>query len=161
MRQRHTQINAAGSLHFVTTVTRIRGFRFIDDESCNNVLRCFEHYREKCRIDCVGYVLMPDHFHALLFQLHAEPAVSDLMQSFKQHTSGMLGVRVNLGRSLWKAGYDDVAVPSGAGITKLNYLHDNPVRAGFVTDQGQFRWSSIHDYLGTGKGIVTIRHLFT
>lgn len=100
MRQRHLQLNVAGSNHFVTTVTRIRGLRFVHEEDCQNVLRCFEYYRVRHAIDCIGYVLMPDHFHALLHQETANAGIPALIKSFKQHTSKMLGLHENLGQPL-------------------------------------------------------------
>jgi hypothetical protein len=38
---------------------------------------------------------------------------------------------------------------------RLNYLHKNPVRAGFVTEESQWRWSSAYDYAG-GKGALEL-----
>ncbi len=33
---------------------------------------------------------------------------------------------------------------------RINYIHDSPVRAGFVVKPDHWRWSSAHDYCGTG-----------
>ncbi len=38
-------------------------------------------------------------------------------------------------------------------LQKLNYLHDNPVRAGFVNEPEHWRWSSATDYAG-GAGLL-------
>jgi putative transposase len=159
MRQRHSRLNFVGSIHFVTTVTRIRGFRFVDEDACQNILKCFEYYRERRHIDCAGYVLMPDHFHALLRQSTENGTVSELMKDFKQHTSSMLTSRANLQHTLWHSRYDDVPVPIDACHTKLQYIHANPVRSGLVAQAEDYRWSSIHDYLGREKGIVTLLFL--
>lgn len=41
---------------------------------------------------------------------------------------------------------------------KLDYLHDNPVKAGFVNEAHQYTYSSAIDYCG-GKGMVLIEFL--
>lgn len=38
---------------------------------------------------------------------------------------------------------------------RLNYLHNNPVEAGFVTSSEHWRWSSAYDYSG-GRGLVDL-----
>lgn len=38
---------------------------------------------------------------------------------------------------------------------RLDYLHDNPVEAGFVTSPEHWRWSSAYDYCG-GKGVIDL-----
>lgn len=38
---------------------------------------------------------------------------------------------------------------------RLNYLHDNPVRAGFIPEAKHWLWSSAYDYQG-GKGLLDI-----
>ncbi len=68
MIQRHLRTAFPGTIHFVTTVTRARGSLFVRAEECNAMLRIFEQYRARGHIKCLGYVLMPDHFHALLYQ---------------------------------------------------------------------------------------------
>ena len=43
--------------------------------------------------------------------------------------------------------------------TKLNYLHDNPVRAGLVKEPSHYLYSSAVDYEGK-KGLTAIDFLF-
>lgn len=39
---------------------------------------------------------------------------------------------------------------------RLNYLHQNPVRAGFVTEPQFWQYSSAMDYYGVGKGMLEV-----
>lgn len=43
---------------------------------------------------------------------------------------------------------------------KLNYLHNNPVRAGIVSQPEHYLYSSAVDYYTTGKGLIEIEHLY-
>jgi len=38
---------------------------------------------------------------------------------------------------------------------KINYIHDNPVRRGYVDHPEDWRYSSARDYIGT-KGIIPV-----
>jgi len=46
------------------------------------------------------------------------------------------------------------------GMQKLNYLHNNPVRAGIVYEPQHYVYSSAVDYYTKGKGLLPIVHLF-
>ncbi|MBX9852075.1 MAG: hypothetical protein K2X86_09985 [Cytophagaceae bacterium] len=41
---------------------------------------------------------------------------------------------------------------------KLDYIHDNPVEAGFVEKPEDWLWSSARDYVG-GKGLLEILYI--
>ncbi len=43
---------------------------------------------------------------------------------------------------------------------KLDYLHDNPVRAGIVKHGEEYNYSSAIDYSTTKKGKLDIKHLY-
>ena len=44
-------------------------------------------------------------------------------------------------------------------IQKLNYLHDNPVRAGIVFEPHQYVYSSAADYFTERKGLLPVERL--
>ena len=41
-------------------------------------------------------------------------------------------------------------------IQKLEYIHNNPVLAGFVDCGEEWKYSSAMDYYGTGKGLLDL-----
>jgi putative transposase len=149
MRRRHQQLDFAGSAHFVTTVTRERGSWFVADATCAEILSLFEQYRAWYAVECFGYVLMPDHLHVLLRQSNDGPFVPDLLASFKGETSKSLWIPGLSPKSLWRAHYDDVPIPGAdAAMTRLEYMHANPVRSSLVATDAEYRWSSAPFYHG-------------
>jgi putative transposase len=157
MLRRHQQLDFAGSLHFVTLVTLERGAWFTSDECCRAILESFEFCRSKVGVECLGYVLMPDHLHALLWQQKDEQSISKLVQDFKKFTSRKLQPVDYPGDTLWHIRYDDVPVPGpDAAKTKLAYMHGNPVRRGLVQRPEDYLWSSAVDYVEMQAGIVTV-----
>jgi putative transposase len=157
MRRRHNQIGYAGVLHFVTTVTKVRGDWFVDEGICRSILKLFDSHLSRFKLDCFGYVLMPDHLHCLLLQVDEGQIVSNFMRMFKTESSKRVTVPDYSGETLWCECYDDVPVPGkDAAITKLNYMLNNPVRRGIVNYSLDYPWSSAKEHFGVGKGIVKI-----
>jgi len=42
---------------------------------------------------------------------------------------------------------------------RLEYIHNNPVEAGFVTAPENWQWSSAMDYYETGKGKISLKYI--
>ena len=160
MRRRHERLAFDGSVHFVTLVTRVRGNWFADENICTQVLQWFEGYRAKFGLICYGYVLMPDHLHALLQQTGDGNPISDAVGGFKRMTA-MKSRPFNYPQgSLWRTTYDDVLVPgSEAAKTKLVYMHNNPIRRGMVEFPEGFRWSSAAWYTYDTEEIIKLERL--
>jgi hypothetical protein len=56
---------------------------------------------------------------------------------------------------LWQARYFDFTCRRTRDIAnKLDYIHDNPVKAGLVRHAGEWRWSSAGFYSKRGKPMV-------
>lgn len=160
MRQHHRRYGFAGSIHFITVVTRVRGLIFVEDSICRRILECFEYHRRKQALDCYGYVLMPDHIHALLVQKGDGFPVIEMMRGFKSWTSRSASFKMTRNSPLWRTHYDDVPVPgTDAMVTKIDYIHYNPVRRGLVQGPMDYAWSSANDIYADRVGMVTICRL--
>lgn len=157
MLRRHNALNFPGSLHFVTTVTAVRGAWFTSDEVCKRILEVFEQNRKRYGLLCLGYVLMPDHVHAILYQPNDSANVSRFMRRFKSETAFLSKPTAYPGEPLWRRRFDDVSLPGmEAVMTRLRYVHGNPVRRGIVTQPEEFQWSSAKAYYGGEHGVVEI-----
>jgi putative transposase len=144
-------------VHFATTVAERRGFWFQDPQLCTELLSLFEAYRQRNSLYCLGYVLMPDHLHAVLVQTTEDGTVSRMMEHFKRFTSHRL-LRAHCPQAEgWRDLFDDVPVPGSHAIwTKLNYLHWNPCHKGLCTSPEQYQWSSARWYCLQKPGIVQL-----
>jgi putative transposase len=157
MLRRHKQLSYAGSVHFITTVTTVRGRWFVSPSVCTDILSVFENVRADLGIACLGYVLMPDHFHALLVQRDEGMYIAEMMRRFKRKTSTAFHPVGYSSRSLWQRRYDDVLVPGSDAVwTKLNYIHQNPVKAKLATTAEAYPYSSARDFANIQSGIVKI-----
>jgi len=119
----------------------------------------------------VGYVLMPSHIHLLMGMKKIEN-LSRFIQTFKSLSSRRIK-RLNLGRfdnqlrgyahfRLWRPRFDDVIIQSEKQFrVKLDYIHNNPVKAGLVSNAVDWKYSSASDWLANKPGLIRIDKRFT
>jgi len=102
-----------------------------------------------------GYVFMPSHLHLVLFI--AGNHLADFMRDFKKYVSQKVAVDRGMTAGIWMPRYDRVVIRSEKVMrTKLEYMHQNPVRAGLVATAVEWQWSSARDYLRDEPGLLPI-----
>jgi putative transposase len=58
---------------------------------------------------------------------------------------------------MWERRYDDNRIQSRKEMRSvLQYIHGNPVRAEIASCPEDYRWSSIHNYMGNGRFLIGI-----
>jgi len=129
-----------------------------------------------------AWCIMSNHVHLIA---SATPAIclNDIVRDFKKFTSNqivaaikrepesrkewLIGIYKYAGKyhrkkiihKFWKDGFDCFELFSNHVIDqKVNYIHDNPVRAGMVDAAEDYVFSSARDYAG-GKGLVRVELL--
>ena len=109
----------------------------------------------------ISYVIMPSHIH-LLLGFHDISKLSKFVQTFKSITSRQT-MRLSLKElqendyKLWKPRFDDLIVNSEKQLKiKMEYIHNNPVKAGFVEHAEDWTYSSAVDWLTARRGLLSI-----
>jgi REP element-mobilizing transposase RayT len=110
--------------------------------------RVIHERREEHGFLVTAWVLLPDHWHAILFPRHPL-TISEVMESIKVSSTR----RINHGRGarglLWQPRFFDRAVRTvNEYHEKVRYIHENPVKAGLASRPEDWAWSSVHDYTG-------------
>ena len=120
---------------------------------------------------------MPSHFHIILCLHPCKGMVSDIMRDIKKYSAwdildaieddgqvelvklfrqaavGISGQR----RKLWMPRFDDQVIRSREMmLTKLEYIHANPVRAGLVTDPVDYKYSSARNYILGDQSVLEV-----
>ena len=91
----------------------------------------WHHQREVIR--CLGYVVMPDHFH-FVFRLGDKWELAKLMKILSQFTARKINLRLRRTGRLWRKGYFDHRISDDDDLqNQIEYLRQNPVRAGYVS----------------------------
>ncbi len=169
-------------LYFVTfTITNWIDL-FIRNEYKDILLQSIQYCQKEKDLELYGWCIMTSHVHSLIGTKGNE--LRNIMRDLKRHTSEQLHKAIQNNRTesrrewiLWhmeraaklKAGNSKFQLwqPESHPIElfnneiahqKLNYTHYNPVEAGFVTKEEDWKYSSAIDYNG-GKGLLEIIHL--
>jgi putative transposase len=93
-----------------------------------------------------AYVVMPDHVHVLLAP-HGCGLIA-VMRDFKQLATHRLAQAGRRAGPLWQPRYFDHILRHARDFSeKLDYIHRNPVEAGFAATPTDWRWSSAAAYV--------------
>jgi len=159
------------SPYFITTNTVDRRPIFHDIHLANILMENIDYYRAKMKFLFIGYVIMPNHFHAI-FIPQASYTISDIMRNIKYHTAKDIHIHIQ-GRSgpgpdlrwlesgqIWQARfYDEVIENDKELIIKLDYIHYNPVKSGLTQDAVDYKYSSARNYYLNDHSIIKIDHI--
>lgn len=112
--------------------------------------------------DIHAYVLMTNHVHLLLTP-QQENSISKTMQSVGRRYVQYFNFRQNRSGTLWEGRYKATLIDSERYLlTCYRYIEMNPVRAGMVSQPGEYPWSS---YLCHAEGepdtLISDHELFT
>ncbi len=110
------------------------------------VLDALAKSRHKLSFRLCGYVLMPDHWHALIETIFPL-TISRVVQDVKWTAAGSLNRARRTRGTVWQHQFWDRFVRHGQEFRdRLAYMHLNPVRKGMVEKPEDWRWSSYHDF---------------
>ena len=114
---------------------------------------------------CVGFVVMPNHVHALVW-FPDERQISLTMNKWKELSSRNISAvyeaqfhsyasMMTDTSTVWQSRYYDFNIHSNEKLhEKLQYIHNNPVRARLANDMCDWPWSSARWYFrGQSVGI--------
>lgn len=128
-------------------------------------LRVLYEAREKLNFLLIGFVIMPDHLHLMIVP-DRRNTISDVMRHIKgrfsrfynksrrinsadygekplPHRAGNLSLPV---KKVWQEGfYDHVIRNKKEFMERLNYIHNNPVKAKIVKKPEDYKFSSASD----------------
>ncbi len=133
--------------------------------------------------DILGWCLMPNHFHFIImvneYGCSSEAAFGEkAMQLFPKHigkllssysqainkergTTGSMFQQKTKAKSVLESFEGIIRQNTGQHylITALRYIHQNPVRAGLVAAEADWRYSSYLDYAGLRNGSLCNKEL--
>jgi putative transposase len=150
-------LDLPGQSHFLTFSTYQRR-RFLDSSQTRDIAM---EVLQKCLLthsaSCAGFVIMPDHIHALISG-GEDFKISPFVQVWKKTSS--YRIRQFFERELqqyerlcpegcpiWQARFYDYNVDSDEKLNeKIEYMHQNPVAAGLTETALDWNWSSSRFY---------------
>lgn len=128
---------------------------------------------EKKNVNFYSFVIMPNHFHAIVqgkdlsnsLRLTKSYAARRMLKHLQDngHTRWLNNLKYNkrnhkVGRTyqVWEEGLHPKQLSTVEMVSqKMQYIHFNPVKSGFVDEPVDWRYSSARDYFGM-EGLIPI-----
>ena len=164
--------------HFLTSTVVEWIELFIRPQLADIIVDSLNFCAQNKNLHIHAWCLMPNHLHLLVTQ--PDGKLSDTLRDFKRHTSSTIiaalqestvtesrkrwllnrlqfaGVPKGQPFKLWQDGNHPIECAEREFFDqRFLYIHENPVKAGFVWQPEHYRYSSAIDYMG-GKGLVQL-----
>jgi len=138
--------------YIFVTVALLRHRSKLGESDCASLARALTRMRGKHGFFVMGWVFLPDHWHAITFPPRPL-TISRVFQAVKVSST----IAINVGRheagELWPIRFFDRALRTVKEYQeKMEYLHLNPVRRGLVKYAEEWKWSSVPEYAGRTGG---------
>ncbi len=149
-------ISLPGHPSYVTVVILRRQRIFSDPSIIMLFLDVLKEQRERYKFLIHEYVVMQDHYHAVI-----TPPKRYTISSTLQHIHGVFATLYNnkmkrSGKLFQPHFWNHYIVDEQDYRTKAEYIHMNPVRAGLVDDPIDYPWSSARERLTGEKGYLAL-----
>jgi len=150
---------------------------FTNKESVNILIESFKYLQKNDNFKLYAYVILENHIHIVA----QSDDIAKSMAKFKRHTARALlnllqerNVKTILDQlkfykkthktdrkyQVWQEGLQPKLIQNDATmISKINYIHHNPVKRGYVDEATHWRYSSARDYEGI-NGLLEIEHFW-
>ena len=150
--------------HFLTCTVVAWLAVFNRPETVQIILDSWRFLHEKKRLVLYGYVILENHLHLIA----SAPELPDVLQRFKSFTAHRIielltkrGAQVLLRQlralklphksesehQVWQEGSHPQQIQNDEMMwQKIEYIHLNPVKRGYVDDPLHWRWSSARNY---------------
>ncbi len=168
------------ALYFVTFTVVDWIDIFTRNEYKHIIIESVDHCQDKKGLIVCAWVIMTNHLHMIIGT--KQNPVKDIVRDMKSYTSRSLRETIinnpkesrkewmvkmmqvegiknpsNINWQLWQQHNHPIELSNSEILKqKLNYIHYNPVKAGFVDEPWFWKYSSATDYYEDKKGLIDI-----
>ncbi len=174
MRSRN-KVSPDTNVYFITTSTHLWVPILFNETLFQIILDSLKYCQANKGLRLHGYVIMINHFHAIISH-EMYDQIPNIMRDFKRHTAKEISNYLSdLGEfsqlfwvknfhskepghhRIWQEGYHPIAIKNQEFFNqKLEYIHFNPVKKGFVEKPEHWKYSSARNYLLGDCSLITL-----
>jgi len=119
------------------------------DRHVGLLFRAVRKAKRKSRFTVVAWVVLPDHFHAIIDSPDGD--ISAIVQRIKLSFALQWRRLSKADGGIWQHRYWDHIIRSEEDMARhVDYVHINPVKHGLVGSTKQWRFSSFHGFRRAG-----------
>jgi len=140
------------TIYFITASTMKRSSAIycafeMDDAKLTSFASLLQELVRFYELELIGWVILRNHYHLLL-----KVAKALSLPNFIKSLHGKSAFQFNkidkrLGRKVWYQYWDTCIRDDATMYTRLNYMHNNPVKHGYVKELANYKYSSYFSYL--------------
>lgn len=167
------KIDSEYSMYFITSTIIEWVPLLINEQIMQIMIVSFVFCQKEKGLRIYGYVVMPNHFH-MIISMDDPLKIPAIIRDLKRHTSQEISkylknqstkqnpfwIKPFYGKkisNIWQKGYHPILINSEKWFTeKLNYIHQNPVKKGFVTQAEHWKYSSARNYILNDSSIIKL-----
>ncbi len=173
-------IDSDQGIYFCTDTIISFAYVFVEIEFFEIIIDSLEYCQKEKGLKLIAYVIMPNHVHTVLGANNGN--ISGILRDYKQYTSRKVTeICRERGKSQLLSLFKSAAIHAGRGnefkvwqsgshpqlmdydeklLQKIEYIHNNPVRKGFVEDPEHWTYSSARNYITNDDSIIEIQKLW-
>jgi len=173
MRSRY-RINYPDRPYFVTATIIEWLPVFTNSRCCDVIVRALCFARERKGLRIYGWVIMDNHFHAIVAGQTLAQTLGDLKKFTAREILAQLKAegrdwllnqlshyraryKSQSRHQVWQEGVHPQSIPTDEiMLQKLEYLHNNPVKRGLVAAPEHWRYSSAHEWLAGALPVMKV-----
>ena len=177
MRTRY-KIVSDNEIYFITSSILEMIPIFTNEKYFNIIIDSLSYCRKEKGLKIYAYVIMDNHLHLIVSGTN----LSKTIASFKRHTAKLiiqnlkednlnwilnqlsfykLGHKKRSDYQVWQEGFHPQCISTDEMLNqKINYIHYNPVKRGFVSEMEQWRYSSAQTIINGVKGELELDKLY-
>ena len=133
---------------FVTSVSNRRKELLVRNADLMKIV--FDRHAGIMQFKIIAYVIMPDHFHALIDcnGNDLSKIMAKIKLSFSTYLRNRMGVQSG---TIWQRRFWDHIIREQNDMNRhIDYIHYNPVKHGLVDSPLDWAYSSFHEYFREG-----------
>lgn len=173
-------ISQEKGIYFCTDTIISFAYVFMEIEFFEIIIDSLKYCQKEKGLKLIAYVIMPNHVHTIISRTNGN--VSGILRDYKQYTSRKITeILCQRGKSqilslfksaakhdekgnqykVWQSGSHSQLMDYDEKLfQKIEYIHNNPVRKGFVGAPEHWTYSSARNYINNDNSIIEIQKLW-
>jgi REP element-mobilizing transposase RayT len=120
---------------------------FLDDYDRHYFINVIKYAKQTFGFKLLAFCFMSNHYHLLIYSNGSN--VSNYMKVINQKYAQYFNKKYKVSGHLFQDRFGSVYLDNNISIVEESfYIHDNPVKAGIVSNPSDYDWSSIKIYMG-------------
>ncbi len=118
---------------------------FMRDDKVAKIVKDALFYHDGSKYKIIAWCIMPNHVHTLI-EVFNGYSLSEIIHSWKSFSAHQINKLLNRTGQVWMMEYYDRYIRDNNHYENVvNYIHNNPVKAGLVNNPSEYRWSSAYE----------------